>query len=212
MGYLPIDVMDFVRKTANCAPRNNSALDYMICCMSGVEEREDLTVWQNVAAFGLLLLACGASMEPQHFAAEVRLPQGRVWRAYPLSNGTYRVQPLVGPGRLRGPIGIAVAPPAAERQGVTPGHLFINSYLPALSGKNYQEIVEFTPEGAEVRAFTGGRTFRTGLGTSHGMTFAPDGALLACHAGLGDSRSRRRPLDLYGFGRGRPYLRYELQR
>ncbi len=90
-----------------------------------------------------------------------------------------------GEGELRHPIALAFAPPAAERQGFTPGHLFVADVHDS-HPVNLTRLLELTPDGRCLRAFTGGEYLSTSL-RSRSITFSPDGKLLAGSAAFIDA-------------------------
>ncbi len=146
-GYLPLDVMDYVRDTAQCEPRDYEPLAWQISA-HGLENIENAAAWQELAAFGLfLMLTTNTVSAPLQYAANPPAPTGVLYCLEPRRNGSYRARQIVGAGRLRHPSGLAIAPLAAERQGFTPGHIYIVSYLAIHAGLNIQEIVAYSPDG-----------------------------------------------------------------
>jgi sugar lactone lactonase YvrE len=81
-------------------------------------------------------------------------------------------------GNLNWPRALAFAPPAAERHGFRPGHLFVTGEGPFLNPLNPDSLREFTPDGQYVRTFTGGAYLSTRAVGLHSLAFTPDGRLL----------------------------------
>lgn len=180
MGYLPLDVMDFVTEASYCAPRDYSDMDCLISYTTGIPDVTTPELHQELAAFGLLLaLVTGTALEPEVFATNPRSMNGVLCRLVQEAGGEWHTERLLGPETLRQPHRVAIGPPEAVREGFTPGNLFINHWLPLMNRLNWQEILEVTPEGRVVRTFCGGMTLKTCIRNTHGLTFAPSGALLA---------------------------------
>ncbi len=178
MGHLPLDVMKFVHDTARCAPRDYSPLDCLIS-MHSLENLPDAAQWQELASFGMLLmLATNAASVPLAYAANPFSASGVLYRLEPEAKGAYRARQIVGPGRLRYPSGLVIAPHVARRQGFTPGHVYVAHKRAMREGLNQQEVMEFTPEGVEQHVFYGGRTTLSSLRDCRGMVFDASGRLL----------------------------------
>jgi DNA-binding CsgD family transcriptional regulator len=178
MGCLPMDVLDFVRTIAHCEARDYEPLSGQISA-HGLENVADAAVWQELGAFGLLLmLATNTVAVPLRYAAHVNPANGVLYCLKPDGDGGYRARQVVGPGRIRAPYGLAIAPPIAARQGFTPGSLYVVADLGAEQGLNIQEIVEFGADGREGRAFCGGRSISSRLGGAKDLLFDGTGALL----------------------------------
>jgi DNA-binding CsgD family transcriptional regulator/sugar lactone lactonase YvrE len=97
------------------------------------------------------------------------------------------VRSFGGEGNLRCPCALAFAPPAAEHQGFCPGHLFLLDLLACPNPLNTASLVELTPEGRTIRAFTGSAYLSTRLHNSYAMAFTVDGRLLATSGGFTDA-------------------------
>ena len=125
MGYLPLNVMEFVHETARCSPRDYSPLDCLISLHS-LEDLPDAAQWQGLASFGMLLmLATNTASVPLVYAANPFPDSGVLYRLEPEAKGAYRARQIVGPGRLRYPSGLVIAPPAARHQGFNPGSVYV---------------------------------------------------------------------------------------
>ncbi len=178
MGYLPLSVMEFIAGASGCAPKDFSTLDCLVSYTAGINDLTNVTSWQELAAFGLLLmLTAGTAIGPIWYAHSIQA-NGALYRLQRRIDRTYHARHIAESGLLHVPRGIAVAPPAAKRKGFQPGHVFVLHSRTTLSGMNAQEIIEFTPEGSVVRAFCGGRTVNTSLNSGGGLGFAHSGALL----------------------------------
>ncbi len=111
-------------------------------------------------------------------------------------------------GNLICPLAFAFAPATAERHGFQPGHLFVSDDMSGTDGVNTGRVVEFTPDGSYVRAFTGGAYLSTRLMSSTSMTFTRDGRLLTYSGIYSDAvlefseggRSVRRFIHLVPYG------------
>lgn len=178
MGHLPLDVMGFVRTAARCSPRDYSPLDSNISTTS-LAHLPDAAQWQELAAFGLMLMLTANTVStPLHNAAISLTPSGVLYRLEPEANGTFRARQIVGAGRLCSLSGIVIAPPAARHQGFIPGAIYVIHLRDKRSVVNYQEIAVFSSDGSEQSVFAGGRTILTGLHSGMGMTFDASGRLL----------------------------------
>ncbi len=178
MGHLPLDVMKFVNETARCFARDYSPLDCQISAHS-LENLSDIAQWQELASFGMMLmLATNAASVPLGYAANPSPSSGVLYCLEPEAGKVYRARQIVGPGRLRYPAGLAIAPPAARRQDFTPGRVYVVHKRAIREGLNQQEVIEFMPDGAEQRVFYGGRSTLAALSDGKGMAFDASGRLL----------------------------------
>jgi len=181
-GYLPLDIMGFVKETAHCDVRDYSPLDCQISAnrLQDVENPEDRKDWQELGAFGLLLmLATNTVSGAVNHITHVNPATGVLYRLDTRREaGQQRARRIVGPGRLRAPVGLAVAPPDAGRNGFLPGGVYVADHLCAPYGMNVQQIVEFEPDGTRRRAFCGGHTLASSMSGTKDLAFDHSGALL----------------------------------
>ena len=179
MGYLPFDIMNWVNELAQCGARDYSFLDSLVSYAS-LESSADPLPWQELASFGLLLMLASATTQLPHDFAALETPlNGVLYRLTPRLDGKYDTQQVVGTGLLRNPNGLAIAPHDASKEGFTRGNLFIAHDRDRVSGMNWREIVEFTPEGTFVRSFCGSNAIGTNLAGPVRVAFSASGALLA---------------------------------
>lgn len=179
MGYLDLDVMDFVNAAGRCAPQDYSTLDSMVSYLDSVKYVDNPTPWEELAAFGLfLMLASGMAANCLYVGRRTPKASGVLYRLKREDNGTFQATRIVGAGLLRAPCGVAVAPLHALNAGFQPGNLFVIHHSPFGTGMNKGEIVEIAPNGSVIRTFCGGRTQRTSLSGGRGLTFEPSGSLL----------------------------------
>jgi DNA-binding CsgD family transcriptional regulator len=180
MGYLDMDAFDFIRTASRCGLRDYGLFNTVAGYMSGIELiPEAAPDIQRLAECGLLLLTLSAAMISPPAMDRTAVPRKEPGGIVEI-DAQGRIVRLFGTERLLTPRGIVIAPPHAERQGFTPGHLFVAHWLPGVQGLNQAEIVEFTQVGECVCAFTGGQEVTTRLGGQRiSLAFAQDGCLLA---------------------------------
>ena len=137
-----------------------------------------------LAQFGLALLLISSLVGREESARRFRETDPNVGVLVELdSSGKLRRRwEIPGIGVIRT---LAIAPPAAHRQGFTPGHVFAVHDIPQ-SRLNRAAITELTPEGVVVRTFCGGDDVQTRLIGALCATFAPDGRLLVTSGWLTD--------------------------
>ena len=92
-----------------------------------------------------------------------------------------------GEGALHYPGAIAVAPSSATQQGFAGGNLFVIDHSTNPDLFNVDRIVELTPDGKFVRAFTGGSTLGSRLISCQCLTFGADGSLFASSGSFTDA-------------------------
>ena len=171
--------LNWVNELAQCGARDYSFLDSLVSYAS-LESSADPLPWQELASFGLLLMLASATTQlPKDFAALENPLNGVLYRLTPRLDGKYDTQQVVGTGLLCNPNGLAIAPRAAIKEGYTPCNLFIVHDRDTVSGMNWREIVELTPEGTFVRSFCGSRAIGTNLAGPVRVAFSRSGALLA---------------------------------
>ena len=184
MGYLDLDVMDFVNTTGQCAPRDFSTLDSTMSYLDGARYIGNPTSWQELAAFGLfLMLASGEAAQSLYVAQCTPEAKGVLYRLKRSDNETFRLNRIIEPGLLHAPCGLTIAPLHALNAGFQPGNLFVLHHSPVCDGMNKGEIVEIAPHGRVVGKFCGGRTHTTSLSGGRGLTFEPSGSLLVTNGG-----------------------------
>lgn len=185
MGYLDLDALDIVSAAGNVAPRNYSLFDTIATSMYDLNREQAAEHLRPLAEFGLLLVLLAGGTE--FLVRQEEAPLKRQVSLVCEIDAKGEVIRSFGADVLRGARIIAIAPPAAARQGFTPGHLYVCHCLPAQDALNIEAFCEFTPDGRFVRTFTGGKEIGTRLYNVGGVSFYPDGRLLVPSGGWTDS-------------------------
>ena len=156
---------------------NYGLLPPLIAYREEIERPEHADMRQSLVEFGLLLTVLAwpvASLVRDDATSRPHAHTGVICKVAPDGKvlQTFGAEHLYHAGDL------VIAPSQAARQGFTPGNLFVGSGPLPTRGLNQSEVVEFTPEGKFVRAFSGGNDIATRLYCANSLAFTASGELL----------------------------------
>lgn len=176
LGLLPFDLADFIQPMRDKRVLNYSTLAYALGRAFPSQPEEWAEPLRRLALLGLLLFLLAPS------SAYIRPhPDDHSRRRGILFEFTpdgHRVRSFDGGGSLNDPSAFAFAPPAAERHGFRKGNLFVADVETNPDILNCDSLLELTPDGRCVRAFTGGAHFSAVMCASTSVNFTPDGRML----------------------------------
>lgn len=177
LGLLPLNLSDLLRPMQDNKDVSFNA--FVTTLLVGIEKGQQnaqAAPARQLAALGLMLFftaSLSGLVHEGHVYAKEHEGKGIIFE---FTSDGQLVRSFDGGGNLMRPTALTFAPPAAERHGFRKGNLFVvdQCFPDAL---NHARVVELTPDGRYVRAFTGGAYLSTRMGAS-GMAFTRDGRLL----------------------------------
>ncbi len=187
LGLLPFDFAKLVHPEGIAIDVDFNAFANACLTGAGCGQQGEAEPMRQFAALGLLFFLLSpltALVRYERAAADSLQRKGFLFE---FTSDGHLVRSLDGEGRLKSPSALAFAPPAAERHGFRAGNLFLFDYWTNPDPLNMSSLLELTPDGRCVRAFTGGAHLSTRLTYGGYTAFTPDGRLLVTSGGLTDA-------------------------
>lgn len=176
LGMSSFDIASVVQPLRDRLELDYTPFGYIL--LNAISQRSSAERTQQLAALGLLLFLQAPLMEHIHQNEVHGVSYDRKGRLFEFTPEGRFIRDFGAALKLNLPSALAFAPLSTARRGFQAGHLYRINRFCHPNPLNTDAILEITPGGEFVRAFTGSAFLSTRLDSCGCIAFTPDGRML----------------------------------